>query len=1409
MSTKSWIRNIFTRPVAATIRKSRLGMLTLEDRTVPTVFTPTIFTDGGAGSGSLRAAIISTNLNVTANSDTISLNSGTYTLTISNASSKQENGALTGDLDITQKSHTVIIQGKGTTGAGATIIDASALMDRVFHIVNPGTVVQFNNLVIRGGLARDNGTTGAVADTTVAYGGGIFSNGGTITLNNVVLQSNTVRGGLALNASGGGLYSSGGSLTLTNSTLSANTADGGEISYATFPSPHGDGLGGGLAALNATTTITNSTFESNIAFGGSSPGTTGGTTTYHGGGEGGGLYSNGGSATIKMSTFSSNVAKSGVGGGRTGFNATDFGTDPFGSYIADLLQGNGTGGGVFVRGSTTLIQASTFANNQAVSTSTSGNPVARGGAVFSSGGVTTIEASTLANNSAVNNHTGNGGSVILSTSDGLGGNLAVGPTITYAPSSGKIDNSGSAKLSSNIILSGNGGNLTLQGNATWTGSSNVIPVGGSGLTGTIVADPMLSPLGNYGGPTQTLALLPGSPALSGGLAVSGLTTDQRGVARTSPIDIGAFQSRGFTVTVSGGNSQSAFLNTAFATPLKVTVSSAFAEPVVGGKVNFVNSPSTVIAAANFNNSTVTIAADASATAPGLPSANSITGTYKSLTATTTRSNTAVFTLTNLPSPTVVTISSMSDSLAPGSLRSAIIAMNADPGTATKIIELQAGTFSLSLPGNDDSANSGDLDITSTAHSLIIRGKGTTGANATIIDASLLNDRVFHIVNPGTIVQFENLVIKGGKITGTGPGGGGIFNNGGNVTISNVVFDSNSAIGNQGKATISGSVPITGFPGFNGQGGALFASAGSVMSISDTTFSSNSTKGGESGFVFDTGNALVTAGQGGAGQGGAVFADGATITFINSTFSANGVTGGASRALNFLDAPVNGGAGGDAHGGAIFARNGALTIINSTFSANSAQAGNASNGYGYFQTATSGGNGGNGLGGAVASENQSLIITNSTLFNNTTLAGTKGLGDGTAYSLNGNIVIVPPGPDGAAGNAQGGGVSIIGSGTINNTIVAGSIGGDIAQSGGTLSGGFNLIQDGSGGLANTIKANPLLGPLTNNGGPTATFALLPGSPAINAGSNALIPAGVTTDARGLPRTYNTTIDIGAVEIVGFTALSSTTIAYGTATTKLTGHIGTGTTIPVGASIGITLNAVSQNATVESSGNFTTTFNTATLAANKYVVTYAFAGIAGFPAATDTSTTLTVNPLPPTTVTLVTVNAGNTQRSRITQVTVNFSAPVDAATLTTLGAIKFTRTTATTTGIVGTVVQTGASGVNGRIQVAPMNGMVASVTLTFDNASGSASSAGVESGSLADGRWQLAIPLLSYQSNLNDPSLYRLFGDADGNHTVDAADFSLFGSVFGSSAAGSRFDADGNGTIDSSDFAQFGSRFGVTL
>jgi hypothetical protein len=91
-------------------------------------------------------------------------------------------------------------------------------------------------------------------------------------------------------------------------------------------------------------------------------------------------------------------------------------------------------------------------------------------------------------------------------------------------------------------------------------------------------------------------------------------------------------------------------------------------------------------------------------------------------------------------------------------------------------------------------------------------------------------------------------------------------------------------------------------------------------------------------------------------------------------------------------------------------------------------------------------------------------------------------------------------------------------------------------------GHNLIgiADGSslgftaahGDLLGTAAGplDPHLGPLQNNGGPTPTMALLPGSPALDAGLNDALPATGSSDQRGqgFARVVNGAIDIGAFE-----------------------------------------------------------------------------------------------------------------------------------------------------------------------------------------------------------------------------------------------------------------------------------------
>ncbi len=129
------------------------------------------------------------------------------------------------------------------------------------------------------------------------------------------------------------------------------------------------------------------------------------------------------------------------------------------------------------------------------------------------------------------------------------------------------------------------------GGSDVSGSDNLIGTGGSGalvngVDGNIVLTTLtglsLAPLGKNGGPTQTMALLPGSPAIGAGViadypgTATPITTDQRGDPLDSPNpDIGAFQTQGSTLTslsFSGVSDQSITYGTS-----SVTVSGTLAD----------------------------------------------------------------------------------------------------------------------------------------------------------------------------------------------------------------------------------------------------------------------------------------------------------------------------------------------------------------------------------------------------------------------------------------------------------------------------------------------------------------------------------------------------------------------------------------------------------------------------------------------------------------------------------------------------------------------------------------------------------------------------------------------------------------------------------------------------------------
>lgn len=213
------------------------------------------------------------------------------------------------------------------------------------------------------------------------------------------------------------------------------------------------------------------------------------------------------------------------------------------------------------------------------------------------------------------------------------------------------------QLRSNIIAGNTGSSVRLSGSNNFgsLGHNLVGDNGGGYFTGTgdlISTDPQLAPLGDYGGPTPTRALLRGSPAIDAGTATGTPATDQRGVARSGLTDIGAFESRGFQLAIASGNNQVTIIGTSFPSPLAVTISSVDSGvPISGAPVTF--TPPVAGASAVIGGNPAAVSGTGAVT--GTVTANLSEGSY-TVTATTTGVAAPVsFSLRNGVAPTVTSI----------------------------------------------------------------------------------------------------------------------------------------------------------------------------------------------------------------------------------------------------------------------------------------------------------------------------------------------------------------------------------------------------------------------------------------------------------------------------------------------------------------------------------------------------------------------------------------------------------------------------------------------------------------------------------------------------------------------------------------------------------------------------------
>ncbi len=202
-----------------------------------------------------------------------------------------------------------------------------------------------------------------------------------------------------------------------------------------------------------------------------------------------------------------------------------------------------------------------------------------------------------------------------------------------------------------------------------------------------------------------------------------------------------------------------------------------------------------------------------------------------------------------------------------------------------------------------------------------------------------------------------------------------------------------------------------------------------------------------------------------------------------------------------------------YGAGIYSENAIATVSNSTFSGNAATS----------------------IGGGIFSREASWTVTNSTFSGNSALYSGGGIYGYQEIGTNTITVTNSTFSANSVTEATGCGAGICNmTGTLNlkNTILANSTAGlDCESYFAAFTGINNLIESHYECGTPISSANTQLGSLANNGGTTQTFALLPGSPAIDKGDDTTCVAAPVNglDRAGAARTYGTHCDIGAYEL----------------------------------------------------------------------------------------------------------------------------------------------------------------------------------------------------------------------------------------------------------------------------------------
>jgi hypothetical protein len=563
----------------------------LEERAL--LSTLTVLNNADSGSGSLRDTISQSVPGDTINFDpslrgqTIYLTSGELQIN-KNLDIKGLGGS---DLTVSGSGSSRIFDitdsAVDATIAGLTITGGSA--DNGGGIHSDGTLTVIDSTITSnlagsnspvptsGGGIYNDGTMTIVSSTITGnsafYGGGIY-NDGTMTILSSTITGNSASVSVAayrFSGFGGGVYNVG-ELNVTDCTLTGNDASlGGAIS-------NGDPYnGGGMMTLSSTTIANNSANWDGGVYNTGTATVTGCSITGNlasglngkvfSAGRGGG-FGNRGNMSIANCMISDNSAASLYIGGASGGGIDNGGTLTMTDTTVASNSSAEWGGGIDNSGTVTATNC-TIANNSAW----------QGGGGIHNTGTLGVTSSTISDNSGgltgggiFNDSYGGGASAVVSNSTiasngaGTGGaifNLSSPLMInnsTIAYNYGGIVTSGGLLLNNTIVALNTNVDIDAQAGSWFTdGANNLIGTRGSGglVNGDNgnqvgIANPGLGLLADNGGPTQTIALLSGSPAIDAGsnsLVVD--TTDQRGFARIvgSSVDIGAYEVQSLVSTV--------------------------------------------------------------------------------------------------------------------------------------------------------------------------------------------------------------------------------------------------------------------------------------------------------------------------------------------------------------------------------------------------------------------------------------------------------------------------------------------------------------------------------------------------------------------------------------------------------------------------------------------------------------------------------------------------------------------------------------------------------------------------------------------------------------------------------------------------------------------------------------------